>query len=328
MGYHKCFRHSEELDEPSSGGSSGSAVDLAGEERDGRLNRLGNGGEALCLVAEAGEDEVLDAGLVGRRVGVDGEVVEGVVDGQVARELDGPGLGEVPLLVESIRRCVRLLRLERLVVRHVAAERVRAGGTDAGAGRVGDWARTVKESRERCKRQSAAASLLARVRSGTYAEPVQLPKYSVASASETPSRVATVMPYVRSPSVGPQVKLYALGSVPLVEGTVVGAPAAAVTLLRRECGSVTGCQHYLASCFVTGDDEPSLRTHVAEAAELTSVDEADEAADEIAVVDAADAAVVAAPAVPTAPTADADEAPAASRHADEMPAWIWVGDEY
>ena len=29
-----------------------------------------------------------------------------------------------------------------------------------------------------------------------------------------------------------------------------------------------------------------------------------------------------------APTADADEAPAWSMHAVEMPAWIWVGDEY
>ena len=29
-----------------------------------------------------------------------------------------------------------------------------------------------------------------------------------------------------------------------------------------------------------------------------------------------------------APTADAEEAPAWSMHAVEMPAWIWVGDEY
>lgn len=140
---------SEELDEPaySRGSRGGSSVafsaDLLSVVVDARLDQAGERSEALRLVVEAGQNEVLDAGGIGRVVAVHGEIVEVAVQREAVTESDRRSQTRVPLLLQGASSGVGLIGPQSFLERHVAIVGPGAVSTDASPGAVRDEAWTI-----------------------------------------------------------------------------------------------------------------------------------------------------------------------------------------
>ena len=78
-----------------------------------------DGGDALGLVAAAGKDKVLQLGRANGGVGVDGKVVEGGIEGEVA-DGNGAGLARIPLLVQLHGDRIGRVEAQRLCKGNVA----------------------------------------------------------------------------------------------------------------------------------------------------------------------------------------------------------------
>ena len=95
------------------------------------------------MLVEASEDKVLDASSIGSLVGVDGKIVECVVqDDTVAQNNSVGSIGEIPLLLEAAGCGVGGVGLQSLGESDVAVEGPGAGSSDTGsvADSDGPWA--------------------------------------------------------------------------------------------------------------------------------------------------------------------------------------------
>ena len=102
------------------------------------------------MLVEASEDKVLDASSIGSLVGVDGKIVECVVQDHTIAENNSVGsIGEIPLLLKAAGRGVGGVGLQSLCKGNVAVEGPGAGSSDTGsvAGSDGSWAERGEDAR-------------------------------------------------------------------------------------------------------------------------------------------------------------------------------------